>query len=195
MTCGAAGPPQMLTNVALLVMAECQPCLPAMGLGYRTLSPGPRTCWAGGLRARGLVRPGPLGGQKTPAGQLDAWGGPSAQSWGPEDPRTDCSGLCHPSPLGPRDRWCMGGGREDTEFPGRTQGSQRNHREGRAPLGSLPPGGVRPCSLHWVSGAGAWPVCLGLPWHPFAHSLLLWALRAEALVPSQYICLSGCAGA
>lgn len=94
----------------------------------------------------GLV---PLEGRRPQRGSWMPGGGPSAQSWGREDPRTDCSGLCHPSPLGPRDRWCMGGGQEDTEFPGRTQGSQRNHREGRAHWGA---------SRQVVSGPAAFTV-------------------------------------
>lgn len=137
-------------------MAECQPCLPAMDtLGYRTLSPGPRTSGLEVYMPEALSRPGPLGGQKTPEGQLDAWGWTQCTGLGPGTPEQIVLACAHPLLLAPGTdgAWEVDG--EDTEFPGRTQGSQRNHRRPEPHWRSLPPGGVRPCSLHCVSGAGS----------------------------------------
>ena len=129
-----------------LMMAECRSCLHVVDLGCRTLSPGPRTPWADGPHARGLVRPGPLGGQKTPEGQLDAWGGPSVQNWAPRLPGQIVLVCATPPPLAP-------GTDGAWEVDGRTPSSLEGPKVLRETTGRAEPYGGASCQV--VSGPAA----------------------------------------
>lgn len=173
----------------------------------RTTSPGPRTPRAAGLHAGRLCRDELSGlhaqrsvraSWKTQEGPLDGWGGALCAEPGPRGPQDRLSWSVPPHPW-PQGQMLHGRCRGNAEFPGRTQGSERNHKAGRAPPGSLLPGGAWPCGLYGVSvwGWGLGPAPLrflpscgrsrlrpraqpapppALPQHPRSH----WAAGAGA---------------
>ena len=150
----------MLTDVAQPVMAECRPCLCVVDLGCRTLSPGPKTSWAGGPHARGLVRPGPLGGPKTPEGQLDAWGWTQCTELGPQGPQNRLSWSVPPLPPWPQGQMVHGRWMGEHRVPWKDPGFSEKPQGGQSPTGEPPARwcqALQPSLCEWVWGLACPP--------------------------------------
>ena len=143
--------------------------------------PGPLVCMQGGCAGMGC-RACTLRGVSGPLGrpQRGCWmaGGAPCAEPGPRGPQDRLSWSVPPHPR-PQAQIPPGRCKGNAEFPGRTQGSERNHRAGRAPPGSLLPCGAQPCGPHAVSvwGWGPGPA-------PPALLAQLWAFKAEASCPA-----------